>query len=207
MSLFLSRRNLEEHMAYQLLGSLTSPYVRRLRIYMTDIPYELNQVNYLDPKQDATLSAVNPLKRIPVLLIDGQPLWESRVIFNFLQRTHQRRALSLPEENAVSAIDTLQDQLIQHFLHVRFGHPVDAANPYYMRGAERQKLILAYLGKQAGEGRFTTWDYPAIALYTMLDWSLFRGSLTTEDLSPALLAFHNKHRVAAEVVATDPRSA
>ena len=194
-------------MPYQLLGSLTSPYVRRLRLYMTDIPCELKQVNYLDPKQDATLSAVNPLKRIPVLLIDGQPLWESRVIFNFLQRTHQRRALSLPEENAVSAVDTLQDQLIQHFLHVRFGHPVDAANPYYMRGAERQKLILAYLNTQVGEGLFTSWDYPAMSLYAMLDWSLFRGSLTTEDLSPALLAFHNKHRAAPDVVATDPRSA
>lgn len=68
-------------MTYRLLGSLTSPFVRRLRLYMADIPYEFEIVNYLESGQDARLSAANPIKRIPVLLIDGKSLWESRVIF------------------------------------------------------------------------------------------------------------------------------
>ena len=52
-------------MTYRLLGSLTSPYVRRLRMYMADIPYELEIVNYLETDQDSRLSSVNPIKRIP----------------------------------------------------------------------------------------------------------------------------------------------
>ncbi|HNF99055.1 MAG TPA: glutathione S-transferase N-terminal domain-containing protein [Pseudomonadota bacterium] len=55
-------------MTYRLLGSLTSPFVRRLRLYMADIPYEFEIVNYLESGQDARLSAANPLKRIPIVV-------------------------------------------------------------------------------------------------------------------------------------------
>lgn len=86
-------------MTYRLLGSLTSPFVRRIRLYMASIPHEFEIVNWAESDQDARLTLVSPLKRIPVLLIDGQPLWESRIIFQYLQRKHEKTALSRRREH------------------------------------------------------------------------------------------------------------
>jgi len=194
-------------MTYRLLGSLTSPYVRRLRMYMADIPYELEIVNYLETDQDSRLSSVNPIKRIPVLLIDGKPLWESRMIVQYLQRTHGLRSLSLDEENTVSAIDALQDLLIQSFLLYRSGHPIDRQNGYFLRTADRQRLILSYLEQQVSAGLLARWDYPAMSLYALLDWASFRSQLPLAQLGPALQQFVKEsasQRLAAE---TDPRLA
>ena len=194
-------------MTYRLLGSLTSPYVRRLRMYMADIPYELEIVNYLETDQDSRLSSVNPIKRIPVLLIDGKPLWESRMIVQYLQRTHGLRSLSLDEENTVSAIDALQDLLIQSFLLHRSGHPIDRQNGYFLRTADRQRLILSYLEQQVSAGLLARWDYPAMSLYALLDWASFRNQLPLAQLGPALQQFVKEsasQRLAAE---TAPRLA
>lgn len=192
-------------MTYRLLGSLTSPFVRRLRLYLSEIPYEFEIVNYLESDQDARLSAVNPLKRIPVLLINGEALWESRVIFEYFRQKQGHPSLSMTEENIVSAIDTLQDQLIQPFLMQRSGHPVDRQNPYFLRVADRQRLILSYLEQQAESGHLRRWDYPAMSLYAMLDWAEFRKLLPQSELGPALLCFVKDSATRPLVPETDPR--
>ena len=194
-------------MTYRLLGSLTSPFVRRIRLYMASIPHEFEIVNWAESDQDARLTLVSPLKRIPVLLIDGQPLWESRIIFQYLQRKHEKTALSLEEENIVSAIDTLQDQLIQPFLMQRFGHAVDRGNGYFERVAERQRLILSYLEEQIEAGLLARWDYPAMSLYSMLDWATFRKLLPVPSLDSALDRFVKGCAQQQLVAETDPRLA
>ncbi len=194
-------------MTYRLLGSLTSPYVRRFRMYMADIPYELEIVNYLESDQDSRLSSVNPIKRIPVLLIDGKPLWESRIIAQYLQRTHGKQPFTIEEENIVSATDALQDLLIQSFLLQRSGHPIDRQNGYFLRTADRQRLILSYLEQQVSAGLLTRWDYPAMALYATLDWSLFRNQLLPAQIGPTLQQFVNDSRSQRLVAETDPRLA
>lgn len=194
-------------MTYRLLGSLTSPYVRRFRMYMADIPYELEIVNYLESDQDSRLSSVNPIKRIPVLLIDGKPLWESRIIAQYLQRTHGKQPFTIEEENIVSATDALQDLLIQSFLLQRSGHPIDRQNGYFLRTADRQRLILSYLEQQVSAGLLTRWDYPAMALYATLDWSLFRNQLLPAQIGPTLQQFVHDSRSQRLVAETDPRLA
>lgn len=194
-------------MTYRLLGSLTSPYVRRFRMYMADIPYELEIVNYLETDQDARLSSVNPIKRIPVLLIDRKPLWESRMIVQYLQRTHDKQPFTMDEDNIVSAIDALQDLLIQSFLLQRSGHPIDRQNGFFVRTADRQRLILSYLEQQVSAGLLTRWDYPAMALYATLDWSLFRNQLTPAQIGPVLSQFVKESASQRLVAETDPRLA
>jgi glutathione S-transferase len=190
-----------------LIGSLTSPYVRRIRLYLRGVDYKLETVNYLDGQDDARLSAINPIKRIPVLVVDGKPLWESRVIYGYLQRTLGKPTLSFEEENAISAIDALQDALIQPFLMKRMGHPVDRNTAYFQRHAERQRLILDYLAAEHERGRFERWDYPAMSLYSLLDWSLFRECMRTDELPKPLLRFYEKTRTQPLIAETDPRKA
>ena len=192
---------------YRLIGSATSPYVRRLRLYLAGVPYEFDALGDMYGKDDEHLSGLNPLKKVPVLLVDGRPLWESRVIFNHLREALGRRQPDLDEENALSAVDSLQDQLVQAFLMKRYGHPVHPENEYFRRHADRRRRTLAYLREQVLVGRFDRWDYPAISLFTLLDWSAFRGTLEAAELSGPFERVMDLARKEPQVAETDPRKA
>jgi len=194
-------------MKYTIVGSGASPYVRRLRLYLQghDVTFEV--INLFDEHGDKRITQLNPLKRIPVLIAGDQVLWESRVIYNFLQRALSRPVLAVHEENAVSAIDALQDSWIQTYLLKRFKHPVERDNPYYQRATEREALILDYLNTAVYQGDFHRWDYPAMSLYCLLDWGRFRGMLDPATLGSALVEFHQRHTKMPQVgvQTTDPR--
>lgn len=69
----------------KLIGSLTSPYVRKVRIVLAEkkIDYDFE----LDSPwvADNTISSHNPLGKVPVLLLDDDsPLYDSRVIVEYL---------------------------------------------------------------------------------------------------------------------------
>lgn len=192
---------------YRLIGSATSPYVRRLRLYLDGTPCEFDVMNDMYGKDDARLSALNPLKRVPVLTVDGRPLWESRVIFNHLREALGRRSLDIEQENALSAVDTLQDQLVQTFLMKKFGHPVVDENDYFRRHADRRERMLAFLRAETLAGRFEHWDYPTISLFTLLDWADFRGTLAREEVAGPLQRVMELGRAQRGVSETDPRKA
>ncbi len=193
-------------MSLTLIGSATSPYVRRLRLYLQDAPYTFEPLNILDAEGDARLTKISPIKRIPLLLIDNNPLFESRVIFSYIQKRFGRHELSLDEENLISAADALLDQLIQIYLMRRFDHPVDLSNAYFARFASRKKETLQFLASAVSLGKLHNWDYPAMSLYTLLDWALFREMLTKEEVPQALHKFLAEHHGQPEVAGTDPRT-
>ena len=192
---------------YRLIGSATSPYVRRLRLYLAGTPHEFEAIKDMYGQDDEHLSRLNPLKKVPVLLIDGRPLWESRVIFNHVREGMGRRQLDVDDENALSAVDALQDQLVQTFLLKRYGHPVHPENDYFRRHADRRRRMLAFLREEALAGRFDRWDYPAMSLYCLLDWSAFRGTLEPDEMAGPLSRVLEFGRAQPQVAATDPRKA
>ena len=89
----------------------------------------------------------------------------------------------------------------------RFGHPVDRENGYFQRVAERQRLILSYLDQQFESGLLARWDYPAMSLYSMLDWATFRKLLPAPALDSALDRFVKGCAQQQLVAETDPRLA
>ena len=68
----------------KLIGSLASPYTRKVRIVLAekkiDFDFEID-----DPwKADAKAAKLNPLGKVPALLLDdGRTLFDSRVIVGF----------------------------------------------------------------------------------------------------------------------------
>ena len=69
----------------KLIGSLTSPYVRKVRVVMADkkLDFSLEQENPWAP--ETTLQQVNPLGKVPCLVMeDGSTLYDSRVIAEYL---------------------------------------------------------------------------------------------------------------------------
>ncbi len=69
----------------KLIGSTTSPYVRKVRVVMAEkkLDYQLVEDNVW--AEDSTIAASNPLGKVPCLVMDGQDaMFDSRVIVEYL---------------------------------------------------------------------------------------------------------------------------
>jgi glutathione S-transferase len=69
----------------KLIGSLTSPYVRKVRVVMAEkkLDYRFELENVWSP--ESTIQKYNPLGKIPCLVMeDGGALFDSRVIVEYL---------------------------------------------------------------------------------------------------------------------------
>ena len=69
----------------KLIGSVTSPYVRKVRVVMADkkLDFSFEQQNVWGP--ETTIQEVNPLGKVPCLIMeDGSTLYDSRVIAEYL---------------------------------------------------------------------------------------------------------------------------
>jgi glutathione S-transferase len=83
----------------KLIGSLTSPYVRKTRIVLAEkhIGYNFELEGPWDP--ETHVSEYNPLGKVPVLIMeDGTSLFDSRVIVEYLDTVSPVSRL-IPESN------------------------------------------------------------------------------------------------------------
>src|SRR6266567_607914 len=108
----------------KLIGSLTSPFARKVRIVLAEkkIDYEFENDNPWKPQ--AAAARVNPLGKVPVLVLDdGTALFDSRVIVEFLDNASPLGRL-IPQEVrdrvAVRRWEALADGVLDAGLLVRY---------------------------------------------------------------------------------------
>lgn len=69
----------------KLIGSLTSPYVRKIRIVLAEKKIDYDLVLDSPWAEDTGVTALNPLGKVPVLVLDDEStLYDSRVIAEYL---------------------------------------------------------------------------------------------------------------------------
>ncbi len=69
----------------KLIGSATSPYVRKVRVVMAEKKLEFNLVSEDVWAENTTISSSNPLGKVPCLIMEGaEALFDSRVIVEYL---------------------------------------------------------------------------------------------------------------------------
>ncbi|MDR2154918.1 MAG: glutathione S-transferase N-terminal domain-containing protein [Burkholderiaceae bacterium] len=69
----------------RLIGTLTSPYVRKVRVVMAEKKLEYQFAPESVWADDTTIAASNPLGKVPCLVVDGQDaIFDSRVIVEYL---------------------------------------------------------------------------------------------------------------------------
>lgn len=69
----------------KLIGSTTSPYVRKVRIVMAEKKLDYQFVNEDVWAADTNISASNPLGKVPCLIMEGsEALFDSRVIVEYV---------------------------------------------------------------------------------------------------------------------------
>ena len=108
----------------KLLASLASPYTRKVRVMLAEkkIECELNLVDVSPVENPA--NEHNPLGKVPTLVLDdGTPLYDSRVIVEFLDARSPINRL-IPDETrervAVRRWEALADGVLDAGLLVRY---------------------------------------------------------------------------------------
>ena len=188
----------------KLYGSQTSPYVRRIRLLLASTPHEFVNLNIFAGVDRETLAAINPALRIPMLQDGDRAIFDSAVIYRYLAAKLGLAALSWYQENQLTVINAVNDSLVMLLQCNRSGFNTNDDKLFFNLQRERVATSLFVLEQQAANGEFANWDYVAMALYSLVDWTLFRELMELDDY-PALLAFTNSNRQQAMINETDPR--
>ena len=180
-------------MAYILYGSKTSPFVRRIRVLLEKIPYELKEMNIYEGQDSVDLNKLNPVNQIPVLVDGANTIWDSRQIFNYLNSLHRFQNMDWQDENLLTAIDGAMNAGVALFLMKRSGINIHEPFMYIQRQKERIDSVLDYLKPfMSGQG-LENWDFHSISLYCFIDWASIRGIITLEN-RPECQSFLDHHK-------------
>jgi glutathione S-transferase len=192
-----------------LYGSTTSPYVRRLRIWLANTQHEFVNLKIFEDKDREILIEKNPTMKIPMLEDNEsgkvQTIFDSRVIYRYLNDKFERPPLTWQQENLLTLIDSANDSLVQMFILAQSGIKADEDLLFFKLQKERVNAVLVHLNELVAEGQFGSWNYPTISLFCLVDWIEFRSLHNMKGLTE-LLAFHEDNNPRIEVTATDPRT-
>jgi glutathione S-transferase len=171
----------------KLYGTITSPFVRRVRVVAAELGCAVEFVDTAAEGGQAALRAITPIRKVPVAIVDGRTLFDSRVIIEWLTTTRGFGGLTPPsdrwhEANLVNAIDAAIDSAIQVFYLRRDGVAIEG-NVFAQRQQERVDSILEWLGQQLStdHGSFGAGvGLAEVSLISGLDWMDFRNAYPTE---------------------------
>jgi glutathione S-transferase len=168
----------------KLIGSLASPYTRKVRIVLAekkiDYDFEID-----DPwKADARAAKLNPLGKVPVLeLDDGRTLFDSRVIVGFLDNASPISRL-VPAENRerveARRWEALADGVLDAGVLARLENQREAklrSAPWIERQTGKVRAGLAAMDSEFGDKAWCVgngYTLADIALGVCLGWLDFR---------------------------------
>ena len=168
----------------KLLASPASPYTRKVRIVLAEkrIDCDIEQVD-VQPVENP-VNGHNPLGKIPTLVLDdGTPLYDSRVIVEFLDSVSPISRLipdDLRNRVAVRRWEALADGVLDAGLLVR--HELLRAKPersraWLDRQLARMRRSLAHMADELGERAFChgeRYSLADIAVGCCMGWLGFR---------------------------------
>lgn len=188
----------------KLIGSTTSPYVRRIRILLDEEPYEFVNLDIYGEDRDE-IRRSNPALKIPVLESDGQEIYDSRIISRYISSQQGRDPLTWDQQNQLTLIDGANDSAVTLLLAKRSGLDVDTPGVlFFDLQRERIMTTMRTLAAQVEDGQFEEWNYPAMCLYCLVDWLDFRNLVDFSGIE-SLVAFRDSRQTTPWVAETDPR--
>ncbi|NIB44211.1 glutathione S-transferase family protein [Pseudomaricurvus alkylphenolicus] len=188
----------------KVLGSLPSPFARRIRLYLDGVEHEFAELNVLGPEGRREMKRISPVMKVPVLVDGDTTIMDSRQIYNYLTEKLGREKLDWDGQNTLTLIDGANDSFVILLLLKR--SEVEDAEKRVIGKLQRERIELTMdaLEQMCAEGKFDQWDYRSISLFCMLDWIEFRELYRVED-KPALHAFWQRNKTRPGVELTDPR--
>jgi len=184
----------------KLLGTPASPFTRRVRIIAAELGEPIEWVDSSTEAGQAELRALSPIWKVPVAVIDGRTVFDSRGITDWLIATRGYGELAPPrdawrERNLLQAVDETMMSMIQVFYLRRDGIAVEG-NPFAQRQFDRTDAIFGWLARELTPRSF---GLPELSLICALDWMDFRKTYPTERaqaLAPIRAAWADRPSVA-----------
>ncbi len=191
----------------KLYGTTTSPFVRRVRVVAQEVGEPIERTDTATDAGMAALRGISPIRKVPVAIIDGATLFDSRAIIDRLTEIHGWGELAKPwdrwsDGNLINAIDAALDSVIQLFYLRRDGVAIDGS-PYAARQLERTDAIFSWLAAQPELG--SQFGLPEVSLICALDWMDFRQTYPTERAA-VLTRVRTAWADRASLVATKPHA-
>lgn len=182
-------------MAYTLIGSQTSPFVRRIRMLMENIPFEFKELNIFETEDALTLSKINPVNQIPVLMDGETKIWDSRQIFNYLNIIHKLHNIDWNDENTLTAVEGAMNSGVSLLLMKRSGMNIDEPYMFVNRQKERISSVISYMTPYMENEGLKEWTFITMTLYCFLDWARFRNITKLPEAAERFLAFHENKEI------------
>ena len=148
----------------KLIGSTTSPYVRKVRIVLAEkkLDYQFVQDNVWG--EDTTVTASNPLGKVPCLLMEGgEAVFDSRVIVEYLDTLSPVGKLIPPsgrERAEIKTWEALADGMLDAAILVRLENtfagrtPAQRSQAWMDRQMAKVNASLIALGHGLGDRPF-----------------------------------------------------
>lgn len=188
----------------KLLGSLASPYVRKVRVVMAEkkLDYEFVLEDVWSP--DTSIGLSNPLGKVPCLIMeDGGAMFDSRVIVEYLDTMSPVGKLIPPQGRGRASIkcwEALADGVLDAALIVRLEmtqRPENERSPAWMaRQMGKVKNGLQAMSVGLGDAPFFSgaqMTLADVAVGCTLGWLAFRfPELTWREDYPNLARLFDK---------------
>ena len=200
----------------KLIGSLTSPYVRKVRIVFlekkVDVDLELENVWAADTK----IALNNPLGKVPCLLLeDGEAIYDSRVIAEYVDTLSPLGKLiptNSRERASVKTWETLADGILDAGILARLEatlRPTEQQSPMWVdRQMGKIDAALAQMASQLGQNAWCHGNQMTladIAVGCALGYLLFRfPSIQWQTKYPHLDTLYQKLMQRTSFIETAP---
>jgi glutathione S-transferase len=201
----------------KLLGTLTSPYVRKVRVVLAEKKIDFEWVLDSPNNPDSLARRINPLARVPVLVLDDEtPIFDSPVIVEYLDNLAPNNKL-LPtthrERIEVKRWEALADGLLDAAVGIR----LELLRPEQQRSdswIERERSVidatLSMMATELGDANswcmgtpFTLADIVVGCALGYLDFRI--AELDWRGRHPQLARLHDKLMQRASFSETIPR--
>jgi len=200
----------------KLIGSLTSPYVRKVRIVFSEKKIELPLALENVWAQDTQIMHSNPLGKIPCLVLDdGEPIFDSRVIVEYADTLNPVNRLipdSGKERAVVKTWEALADGIIDAAILARLEKTwrpeQDQSQAWYDRQIGKVNTALYAISQKLGDN---AWCFSSklsladISVACALDYLVFRfPDLAWQQKYENLSHFHLKMMSRPAFIETAP---
>jgi len=199
----------------KLIGSLTSPYVRKVRVVLAEkkLDYQFELEDVWSP--DTNIQALNPLGKVPCLVMeDGGVLFDSRVIVEYMDALSPYNRL-IPqagrERAAVRCWEALADGVLDAAVTVfkeRQRPAEQISQPWIERHLAKINTALNAMSQGLGEQPFcrgTTITLADLATGCALAYLAFRfPEIQWRKPYPNLASLHDKMVARPSFVDTKP---
>jgi len=193
-------------MALKLIGSNTSPYVRKVRVVMAEKKLDYDYVLADVWADQTTISLSNPLGKVPCLVMEGgEAIFDSRVIVEYVDGLSPVGKLIPPqgrERAEVKTWEALADGVLDAAILARLEatwtgrSKVQRSQAWIDWQLDKVKSALAAMSKGLGEKAYCTGVHLSladIAVGVTLEYLDFRFSeIAWRDLYPNLAKLQEK---------------